>query len=109
MRVVVLALFVHRHPASTHKTNSNNNKHNSMRRLRVYTVPSRDCWAALPPQLSFELHTQGAANAGLGARFGAVAALVDAGYVLVSRDDNLVVPGCCTELTFIHGCKGVVH
>ena len=65
--------------------------------------------AALPPQVSFELHTHGAQGEGLGPRFAVIAALVDAGYVLVSRDDNPVVPGCCSEVTFVLGCGGIVH
>ena len=65
--------------------------------------------AALPPQVNFELHTHGAQGVGLGPRFAVVAALIDAGYVLVARDDNLVEPGCCSEVTFVRGCSGIVH
>lgn len=64
---------------------------------------------ALPTQINFELHTGGAEGEGLGPRFAVVAALIDAGYVLVSRDDNLIVPGCCSEVTFVLGCSGKVH
>ena len=64
--------------------------------------------ALLPQQLSLELHdgADGLADS-LRARFNVVAALVDVGYVLVSRDDNVVYPSCCTELTFILGCRNV--
>jgi hypothetical protein len=64
--------------------------------------------AKQPPQLSFVLHSpQSAAAGGLVARFGVVAALIDAGYVLVSRNDKLEELG--TELTFIRGCTRIVH
>jgi hypothetical protein len=64
--------------------------------------------ALLPQQLSLELHdgADGLADS-LRARFNVVAALVDVGYVLVSRDDNVIYPSCCTELTFILGCRNV--
>jgi len=62
---------------------------------------------ALPSQVNFELHKVGTAGSGLFNLFTSVAALVDVGYVLVSRDDNLVETGCCTELTFVLGCGRV--
>ena len=58
----------------------------------------------LPPQVSIELHDWGTC---LNGRCGPSAALAPtltlfrAGYVLISRRDNLIGnPGCCTELTF---------
>jgi hypothetical protein len=60
---------------------------------------------ALPPQINFELHRMSAPGEGLLGQFVAVSSLIDAGYVLVSRDDNLVAAGCCSELTFVLGCS----
>jgi hypothetical protein len=60
--------------------------------------------AQLPPQVSFELHHRGDADKGGAAFWGPVTALVEAGYQLVSREDNMHAPYCCTELTFIKGC-----
>lgn len=60
--------------------------------------------SVLPPQISFEIHQ---VSAYVGPTFEIVAALIDQGYVPISRDDNLVVRGCCSELTFILGCNGI--
>jgi hypothetical protein len=60
--------------------------------------------AQLPPQISFELHHSRDADRGGAAFWAPVAALVKAGYQLVSREDNILAPYCCTELTFVKDC-----
>ena len=58
----------------------------------------------LPSQISFELHHNKDADKG-GYQFWApVTALIEAGYVLISREDNKDAYYCCTELTFVRGC-----
>ena len=86
-------------------------EHSALLDMAQEVIAARPGAAALPQQLSFELHESelGLEATALGARFSVVAALIDAGYVLVSRNDNMIFPGCCTELTFILGCKRVIH
>jgi len=58
----------------------------------------------LPSQISFELHHNKDADKG-GYQFWApVTALIESGYVLISREDNKDAYYCCTELTFLRGC-----
>ena len=59
----------------------------------------------LPAQVSFELHWMGENSAvELWDTLAAVRALVDAGYVLYSREDNPLCGGGCTELSMVKGC-----
>jgi hypothetical protein len=61
----------------------------------------------LPSQISFELHHNIVKYTGEFQDWAPVSALIDSGYVLISREDNKDAYYCCTELTFIRGCPKI--